>query len=78
MYKNINDYLKRMVDEYNDLQEKISKLIKFIQQQEFMRDITTDALSDLKEQVIAMQQYKQALEKRLIKNNLIPKITWQN
>jgi predicted nuclease with TOPRIM domain len=78
MYKNINDYLKKMVDEYNDLQEKISKLIKFIQQQELMRDITTDALSDLKEQVIAMQQYKQALEKRLIKNNLIPKITWQN
>ena len=74
----MQDHIIIMADEYNDLQEKIAKLVKFIQKQELMRDITTDALSDLKEQVIAMQQYKQALEKRLIKNNLIPKIVWQN
>lgn len=74
----MKQYLERMVNEYNDLQDKIRKLIVFILECEETSRVEKHELLDLKEQLEHMQQYKYVLERRLIKKNLIPKVTWQD
>jgi len=66
----MEDYEKRMLDEYNDLVEKIDKLYVFTKSNKF-KELEKDEKYDLSIQYIAMKDYEDHLLKRLKRRGLM-------
>jgi hypothetical protein len=66
----MGDYEKRMLDEYNDLVEKVDKLYVFTKSDTF-KELEKDEKYDLSAQYIAMKDYEDHLLKRLKRRGLM-------
>lgn len=64
-------FKERMVTEYNELQERIGKLCTFINGGAIFETLSEDEQSEMKEQLHGMTIYRNALEKRMRRRNLI-------
>lgn len=63
-------YQARLIGEYDDLKGKIEKLVPFLQSETF-QTLDKDEQTDLKEQLMHMQNYLQILYRRLNRKGLI-------
>lgn len=63
-------YQARLIGEYDDLKGKIEKLVPFLQSETF-KTLDKDEQTDLKEQLMHMQNYLQILYRRLNRKGLI-------
>ena len=59
----MEDYKTRMVDELNELVERIKKLFAFIGSKDF-ESLVEDEQQDLREQYIHMREYEVVLKRR--------------
>lgn len=66
----MEDYEKRMLDEYNDLAKKVDKLYVFTKSDKF-KELDKDEKYDLSAQYIAMKDYEDCLLKRLKRRGLM-------
>lgn len=66
----MENYEKRMLDEYNDLVEKVDKLYVFTKSDTF-KELEKDEKYDLSAQYIAMKDYEGHLLKRLKRRGLM-------
>ena len=63
MIKIMEDYKTRMINELNELVERIKKLFAFIGSKEF-ESLVDDEQQDLREQYIHMREYEVVLRRR--------------
>ena len=66
----MEDYKTRMVDELNELVERIKKLFAFIGSKDF-ESLVEDEQQDLREQYIHMREYEVVLKRRCKRAGLL-------
>ena len=67
----MEDYKQRMIDELNELVERIKKLFAFINSSKDFESLTEDEQQDLREQYIHMRSYEVVLRRRCKRAGLL-------
>lgn len=61
----MEDYIKRMIDEFNQLEEKASKLNLFIETNDIFKTLSKEKQDLMRLQLQGMRVYEYALNKRI-------------
>ena len=61
----MNTFKERLVEEQSNLYDKIEKLVKFINENEIFKGLSTENQDLLKQQLYHMSEYQQILIKRI-------------
>lgn len=67
----IEAFQKRMIDEYEELADKVGKLEKFINDNPIFDRLDKQERIYQVEQLTGMKMYKSALKKRMIRQNIM-------
>ena len=67
MTEEVPDYVQRMAEEFQQLDERTTALDKFICENPLFRDLVLPEQQDMRQQLVHMMLYREALQRRLLR-----------